>query len=76
MIVWWWFIIAPAITADTYSSLQNISDESDEEKSKNVYQIQTLYAFDLFNNKQFHESMKEFLNLGTGEVVTFWSNLA
>ncbi|XP_063228747.1 vam6/Vps39-like protein [Bacillus rossius redtenbacheri] len=45
--------------------LTNISDESEEEKSKNVSQIQTLYAFDLFYNKQFHESMKEFLKLGT-----------
>jgi len=57
-----------------HRSVQNISDESDEEKSKNVYQIQTLYAFDLFNNKQFHESMKEFLNLGTGETSTSWNS--
>ncbi|XP_021925898.1 vam6/Vps39-like protein isoform X1 [Zootermopsis nevadensis] len=57
--------------------LTNISDESDEEKSKNIYQIQTLYAFDLFNNKQFHESMKEFLNLGTDpyEVIRLFPEL-
>jgi len=63
-------VIAPALTEDMHCSLQNISDESDEEKSKNIYQIQTLYAFDLFNNKQFHDSMKEFLNLGTGKTST------
>jgi hypothetical protein len=62
--------IASAITTKSHSSVQNISDESDEEKSRNIYQIQTLYAFDLFNNKQFHESMKEFLKLGTGEMLT------
>ena len=61
-------VIAPALTEDMHCSVQNISDESEEEKSKNVYQIQTLYAFDLFNNKQFQDSMKEFLNLGTGET--------
>lgn len=69
------FVIAPAVTADSHSSVQNISDESDEEKSKNIYQIQTLYAFDLFNNKQFHESMKEFLKLGTGKMLTSWITL-
>ena len=63
-------VIAPTVTEDMHCSVQNISDESDEEKSKNVYQIQKLYAFDLFNNKQFQESMKEFLNLGTGETST------
>ena len=61
-------VIAPAVTEDMHCSVQNISDGSDEEKTKNIYQIQTLYAFDLFNKKQFHESMKEFLNLGTGET--------
>jgi len=63
-------VIVPAVTEDMHCSVQNISDESDEEKTKNVCQIQKLYAFDLFNNKQFHESMKEFLNLGTGETST------
>jgi hypothetical protein len=64
------------LSADMHCYVQNISDESDEEKSKNIYQIQTLYAFDLFNNKQFHESMKEFLNLRTGETSTSWNNSA
>jgi hypothetical protein len=30
----------------------------------------------LFNNRQFQESMKEFLKLGTGEMLTSWINLA
>lgn len=33
---------------------------------KNRHQIQTLYAYDLFSNKQFPESMKQFLELNTG----------
>ncbi|PSN56238.1 Vam6/Vps39-like protein [Blattella germanica] len=39
--------------------------------------IQTLYAFDLFNNKQFHKSMKEFLKLGTDpyEVIRLFPEL-
>ncbi|XP_039293207.1 vam6/Vps39-like protein [Nilaparvata lugens] len=45
--------------------LTNSSENSEEDKKKNVYQIQTLYAFDLFRKKQFHDSMNEFLNLKT-----------
>ncbi|XP_049943822.1 vam6/Vps39-like protein [Schistocerca serialis cubense] len=57
--------------------LTNISDESEDEKSKNIYHIQTLYAFDLFKNKQFHESMKEFLKLGTDpyDVIRLFPDL-
>lgn len=45
--------------------LTNISDESQDEKTKNAYEIQTLYAHDLFEKKQFSKSMSEFLKLGT-----------
>uniref|UniRef100_A0A0K8T2X7 CNH domain-containing protein n=1 Tax=Lygus hesperus TaxID=30085 RepID=A0A0K8T2X7_LYGHE len=45
--------------------LANISDDSEEEKKKNVHQIQTLFAFDLFHTKKFERSMEEFLKLGT-----------
>ncbi|KAF4521840.1 hypothetical protein B566_EDAN003714, partial [Ephemera danica] len=44
--------------------LTNIS-ESQEDKSKNVHQIQTLYAHDLFEKKEYSKSMNEFLKLGT-----------
>uniref|UniRef100_A0A1B6MRH7 CNH domain-containing protein n=1 Tax=Graphocephala atropunctata TaxID=36148 RepID=A0A1B6MRH7_9HEMI len=45
--------------------LTNLSDDLEEEKTKNIHQIKTLYAFDLFHNKKFHDSMKEFLKLDT-----------
>ncbi|RZF37701.1 hypothetical protein LSTR_LSTR003112 [Laodelphax striatellus] len=45
--------------------LTNSSENSEEDKKKNVHQIQTLYAFDLFRKKQFHDSMKEFMKLNT-----------
>lgn len=57
--------------------LSNISDESDEEKEKKIYQIQTLYAYDLFNNKQYTESMREFIKLRTDpyDVIRLYPNL-
>ncbi|XP_066141377.1 vam6/Vps39-like protein [Euwallacea fornicatus] len=45
--------------------LIQICDESDEEKRAKIHEIQTLLAYDLFSRKQFAESMKEFLKLGT-----------
>nr|XP_018917958.1 PREDICTED: vam6/Vps39-like protein [Bemisia tabaci] len=56
--------------------LSNFSDETSEDK-KNIHLIQTLYAFDLFNNKQFRESMQEFLKLGTDpyDVIRLFPNL-
>lgn len=57
--------------------LTNISDDSEEEKKKNIYQIQTLYAFHLFHKKEFHNSMKEFLKLDTDpyDVIRLFPNL-
>ncbi|XP_067011579.1 vam6/Vps39-like protein [Anabrus simplex] len=57
--------------------LTNISKESDEEKKKNVHEIQKLYAFHLFNNKQFKDSMKEFLKLEIDpyEVIRLFPDL-
>lgn len=57
--------------------IANISDETPEDKAKNVHQIQTLYAYDLFHKKQFKESMEQFLNLETNpyEVVKLFPNL-
>ncbi|XP_059481354.1 vam6/Vps39-like protein [Neocloeon triangulifer] len=45
--------------------LTNISDETEYEKRKNAHEIQTLYAHDLFEKKQFAKSMSEFIKLGT-----------
>ncbi|XP_046383475.1 vam6/Vps39-like protein [Ischnura elegans] len=57
--------------------LANISDEPPEEKKKNIYHIQTLYAFHLFSNRKFKESMNEFLKLGTDpcEVIRLFPDL-
>lgn len=48
--------------------MQNISDESVDDKEKNVSQIRTLYANDLFEKKKYQESMREFLKLNTGMI--------
>lgn len=45
--------------------LTAISKESEEDKKEKVHQIQTLLAYDLFANKHFHDSMKEFCKLKT-----------
>lgn len=60
-----------------YICLQNISDETEDDKSKSISRIQTHYAYDLFYNKQFLESMKEFLKLGTDvyEVIRLFPDL-
>lgn len=57
--------------------MQNISDESEEEKREKIHHIQTLFAFDLFNNKKFHESMNEFLKLETDpyDVIRLFPDL-
>lgn len=57
--------------------IANISDEPSEDKARNVHQIQTLYAYDLFNKKQFKESMEQFLKLETDptEVIKLFPNL-
>lgn len=57
--------------------MQNISDESEEEKSEKKHQIRTIYAFDLFANKMFKESMEEFSKLETDpcDVIRLFPNL-
>ncbi|XP_060871879.1 vam6/Vps39-like protein [Metopolophium dirhodum] len=57
--------------------LANISDESVDDKEKNVSQIRTLYANDLFEKKKYQESMREFLKLNTDpyDVIRLFPNL-
>lgn len=57
--------------------LTQASTESEEEKREIVHQIQTYLAYDLFNKKQFHESMKEFIKLGTDayDVIRLFPDL-
>lgn len=45
--------------------LTAMSDESEEDKHSMTHEIQTLYAYDLFINKQFREAMLEFSKLKT-----------
>lgn len=56
---------------------QNLSEESEEVKKEIVHQIQTLYAFDLFINKYFRKSMKEFAKLNTDpcDVIRLFPDL-
>lgn len=54
-----------------------MSDISEEEKIKQTYKIQTLYAHHLFHNKRFQNAMDLFLKLGTDpyEVITLFPHL-
>lgn len=45
--------------------LTAMSDESEEDKQSITHEIQTLYAYNLFINKQFREAMLEFSKLKT-----------
>lgn len=56
---------------------QEASDESDEEKKSTIHKIQTLLAYDLFNQKKFNESMKEFIKLDTDpyDVIRLFPDL-
>ncbi|XP_044728700.1 vam6/Vps39-like protein [Chrysoperla carnea] len=57
--------------------LTSISDETEEDKKQKIYQIQTLYAHDLFANKKFRESMEEFIKLDTDpyDVIRLFPDL-
>ena len=57
--------------------LQDISDESEEEKQEKKHEIQTLYAYDLFNKKLFKDSMREFAKLNTDpcDVIRLFPDL-
>ncbi|XP_032663758.1 vam6/Vps39-like protein isoform X1 [Odontomachus brunneus] len=57
--------------------LTGLSDITEEEKSKQIYKIQTLYAHHLFYNKRFQEAMDLFLKLGTDpyEVIRLFPDL-
>ncbi|XP_001853245.2 vam6/Vps39-like protein [Culex quinquefasciatus] len=48
--------------------LTNISDESPEFKATKINEIQTRHAYNLFINKHFRESMKEFSKLNTDPI--------
>ncbi|KAK7590664.1 hypothetical protein V9T40_002277 [Parthenolecanium corni] len=57
--------------------LCNVWNDDENEKAKKRYHIQTLYAFDLFNNKQYSEAMKQFLELDSDpyDVIRLFPSL-
>lgn len=54
-----------------------MADITDEEKIRQTYRIQTLYAHHLFQTKRFQEAMELFLKLGTDpyEVIRLFPDL-
>lgn len=44
-----------------------MKDDSDGEKKQQIHHIQNLYAFNLFCQKRFDDSMQVFAKLGTGK---------
>lgn len=44
-----------------------MKDDSDGDKRQQIHHIQNLYAFNLFCQKRFDDSMQVFAKLGTGE---------
>ncbi|KOX73555.1 Vam6/Vps39-like protein [Melipona quadrifasciata] len=57
--------------------LTSLLDISEEEKQKQIYKIQTLYAHHLFHSKRFQEAMDQFLKIGTDpyEVIMLFPDL-
>lgn len=51
-----------------------MKDDADSEKRQQIHHIQNLYAFNLFCQKRFDESMQVFAKLGTGK--TFFTHYA
>lgn len=46
-----------------------MKEDSDGDKRQQIHHIQNLYAFNLFCQKRFDESMQVFAKLGTGRLV-------
>ncbi|CAG9100793.1 hypothetical protein JYU34_013536 [Plutella xylostella] len=57
--------------------LTNLSDASEEEKKQKIHSIQMMYTLELFDNKQYSQSMKEFIKLNTdpAEVIKLFPEL-
>ena len=47
-----------------------MKDDSDGDKKQQIHHIQNLYAFNLFCQKRFDDSMQVFAKLGTGTVAS------
>lgn len=49
--------------------MQEMKDDSDSEKRQQIHHIKNLFAFNLFCQKRFDESMQVFAKLGTGKCL-------
>lgn len=47
-----------------------MTEEEEEEKQKRIHSIKNLYAFELFCQHRFDDSMQIFVKLGTGKEYT------
>lgn len=50
-----------------------MKDDADGDKKQQIHHIQNLYAFNLFCQKRFDDSMQVFAKLGTGEELVYVS---
>lgn len=48
-----------------------MKDDADGDKKQQIHHIQNLYAFNLFCQKRFDDSMQVFAKLGTGEELVY-----
>lgn len=53
---------------------QKMKDDADGDKKQQIHHIQNLYAFNLFCQKRFDDSMQVFAKLGTGEEQVYVNN--
>lgn len=56
---------------------QNLSSCSAEEKKQTIHSIQMLFALELFDNKEYSQSMREFIKLNTdpADVIKLFPDL-
>ncbi len=47
-----------------------MTEDPEEEKTRRIHNIRNLFAFDLFSQHRFEDSLKIFAELGTGELST------
>jgi hypothetical protein len=52
-----------------------MTEEEEEEKQKRIHSIKNLYAFELFCQHRFDDSMQIFVKLGTGKDSHGWDRM-
>lgn len=71
------YILRAEVALNILICPQKLSECSEEEKKKSIQSIQRLYAYDLFDNCLYSQSMKEFIKLNTdpAEVIQLFPEL-